>query len=300
MTTRLARRTALSKKEWILTFAVAFLGSIVLLWLVGSLIAAPNGSRVAAPAAPGQVVRLATPDGVALEANYWPGARDDASAVLLLHGIDASRAAFDAHALWLTGLGYAVLAPDFRGHGESAARARTFGWREAEDAAAAFAFLKTRAPTARVAVIGISMGGAAALLGRDGPLPADAMVLQAVYPDLRTAITNRIAIRGGRVAAGVLEPMLSYQSWPRYGVAPHRIAPIAGLRRYEGPVLVIGGTRDRETPPGDTRALHAAAPGDKSLWLVEGLSHVDTCSLWTAEYRERVQRFLERTIGKPA
>lgn len=298
--TRRARGISFTTRGRVLTIAVAFFGSMLLLWLVGSLVAAPNGSRVAAPAAPGQVVQLATPDGVAIEANYWPTASDEAPAVLLLHGIDASRAAFDAHALWLNGLGYAVLAPDFRGHGGSAARARTFGWREAEDAAAAFAFLRTRAPGRKIAVIGISMGGAAALLGRNGPLPADALILQAVYPDLRTAITNRIAIRGGRIAAGVLEPLLSYQSWPRYGVAPNRIAPIAGMRRYAGPVLIIGGTGDGETPEADTRALHAAAAGDKSLWLVEGLSHVETCSLWTAEYREHVGRFLKRTIGKPA
>lgn len=273
------------------TVAVIAVGSLSLLWLVGSLIAAPNNSRVAAPAAPGKVVKLTTPDGLAIEASYWPGPSDAAPAVLLLHGIDASRAAFDAHAAWLHGLGYAVLAPDFRGHGGSAPRARTFGWREAEEAAAAFAFLRARNPARKIGVIGISMGGAAAMLGRDGPLPADALVLQAVYPDLRTAIANRVA-RAGSASAYLFEPLLSFQSWPRYGVPPSRIAPILGLARYAGPVLIIGGTRDRDTTVADTRTLHAAARGPKSLWLVEGTNHVETCSLWTQEYRDHVGGFL--------
>lgn len=261
--------------------------------------AAPRGSRVPAPAPPGRVVHLTTQSGVAIEANYWPGKHDDVPAVLLLHGIGASRSMFDAHASWLNRLGYAVLAPDFRGHGQSAARARTFGWREAEDAGASLAFLRAARPKARVAVIGVSLGGAAALLGTAGPLLADAMVLQAVYPDLRTAITNRIAIRTGSVIAHMLEPMLSYQSWPRYGIAPAQISPIAGLRGYKGPVLVIGGDQDQQTTAPDTRAMHAAAPGEKALWLVEGLDHVETCGLWTPEYRKRVGDFLRQTIGSP-
>lgn len=287
------------RRNKVLTFAVLFLGGSLLLWLFGSLIAAPNGSRVPAPPTPGQVVRLTTGSGVELEANYWPGRRAGAPAVLLLHGLDASRSMFDEHAAWLHGLGYAVLAPDFRGHGQSARRARTFGWREAEDAGAAFAFLRAAAPGARIAVVGVSLGGAAALLGATGPLPADAMVLQAVYPDLRTAIANRVSSRVGGVASRFLEPLLSFQTWPRYGVAPARISPIAGLRRYPGPVLVIGGTRDRDTTQAETRALHAAARGDKTLWIVEGTNHVETCGLWTPEYRTRVGGFLRDTIGVP-
>lgn len=269
-----------------------------LLWLAGSLVAAPRGRPMPSPAAPGRVVRFPAADGVMVEANYWPGARADAPAVLLLHGIDGSRAMFDAHAAWLHDLGYAVLAPDFRGHGGSSARERTFGWREAAEAEAALAFV-TAAGARRVAAIGVSMGGAAALLGRGGPLGVDALVLQAVYPTLRAAIGSRITRYGGLTASAFVEPLLSAQSWPRYGVSPARIAPIEGLRRYAGPVLVIGGTDDWHTPEAETRALHATAPGDAALWIVDGANHEAVCGLWTAEYRERIARFLETGIGKP-
>lgn len=216
---------------------------------------------------------------------------------LLLHGIGASRAGLDEHAAWLTRMGYAVLAPDLRGHGGSAAVPRSFGWHEANDVAAAIAFLRKDAPARKIAVIGVSLGGAAALLAQDGPAPADALVLQAVYPDIRTAIANRIASRVGRLFATLAEPLLSYQSWPRYGVAPGRISPLNAIARYKGPVFVIGGTRDRETVTEDTRALFAAARGPKAMWLVGGADHAGTCSLWTPEYRERVGGFLRRAIG---
>jgi pimeloyl-ACP methyl ester carboxylesterase len=203
---------------------------------------------------------------------------------------------FDGHAKWLNQLGYAVLALDFRGHGGSGAADRTFGWREAEDAAAALVWIREDQPRRKVGVIGVSLGGAAALLGRKGPLPVNAMVLQGVYPDIRTAILNRLNRAGIPLVAAVSEPLLSYQSYLRYGVAPESIAPRDGLRRFQGSVLVIGGTRDRDTTPADTQVLFTAAPGPKSLWMVDA-NHVEVSKLESRPYRERVRRFFKDTLG---
>jgi len=192
-----------------------------------------------------------------------------------------------------------VLAIDFRGHGGSQAVPRSFGLYEARDAAAGLTFLRSHAPNRRVGLIGTSLGGAAALLGDDGPLPVQAIVLQAVYPDLRRAITNRIARIVGHPLAVVGEPLLSYQSWPRYGVPPNRMAPIDGLRRFRGPVLIIGGTADTNTTVADTRAFYKAAPGPKSLWLLDGVGHAASGSIFTDDYRRRVQALFASSLGPP-
>jgi alpha-beta hydrolase superfamily lysophospholipase len=236
---------------------------------------------------------------VRIAATYRPGAREGGPAVLLLHGVRASRAATATNAEWLSRLGYSTLTIDFRGHGGSELRARSFALEEARDARAAFDWLKRRQGGARVAVVGISLGGAAALIGEEGPLPADALVLQAVYPDLRSAIRNRIAARLGRAPAWLLEPLLSYQSWPRLGVPPSRLSPRDAIRRYEGPVLVVGGLADRSTPPDETRALHAAAPGPKALWLVPAGDHEAVSDLASDDYRARLAAFLAAAIGRP-
>lgn len=280
--------------------SVLLLVLLVGAWLAGSLLSWPHLSAVPAPAPPGQAVHLTASDGIPIAASYWPGARPDGPAVLLLHGINNTRDRLRAQAQWLNGLGYAVLAIDFRGHGESGAAPRTFGLHEARDAAAALAFLRREAPRRKVGLIGISLGGAAALLGDDGPLPVQAMVLHAVYPDLRTAIVNRIARFTGRPLAHLGEPLLSYQSWPRLGVLPSRIAPIDGLHRFHGPVLIVAGTADPDTTPADSRAMYAAAPGAKQLWLADGADHIATSILWTDAYRRRVRAFFARSLGEPA
>lgn len=281
--------------------ALAALALILLAgaWGAGTWLTWPHGAAVPAPPPPGRVVHFQASDGVAIAGSYWPGRRPDGPAVLLLHGINNNRDRMRAQSLWLHSLGYAVLAIDFRGHGESGAAPRSFGLLEARDAAAALAFLRDGAPRRRVGLIGISQGGAAALLGDGGPLPVQAMVLHAVYPDLRTAIVNRLARIGSRTVAGIFEPLLSYQSRPRYGVWPDRIAPIHGLARYRGPVLIIGGTADRDTEVADTLAMYRAAPGPKQLWLIAGANHVAVSILWSAAYRARVAAFFAATLGPP-
>jgi fermentation-respiration switch protein FrsA (DUF1100 family) len=146
-------------------------------------------------------------------------------------------------------------------------------------------------------VIGVSLGGAAALLGEGGPIPADAMILQAVYPDIRHAIRNRIAASSAAGPAFLLEPLLSLQSKPRFGIWPSRLSPLAALSDYRGPVLVIGGGSDLSTPPAETRAMFAAARGPKSLWIAPRADHKAVSSLRDADYRHRLLAFLRAHIG---
>ena len=234
-----------------------------------------------------------------LAATYRPGATDQTPAILFLHGVGASRAAVAGNARWFGEHGYATLAIDFRGHGQSTITPRSFGWSEAADAHHAFIWLKRQQHDAPIAVIGISMGGAASLIGTAGPLPADALVLQAVYPDIRHAIRDRIASRLGIVVASLGEPLLSYQSVIRMGVWPSALSPVAALREVTRPVLVIGGAEDRYTPPLETRTMYDAAIARKALWIVPGADHAATSDLSSNAYRARVLRFLTSTIGRP-
>jgi dipeptidyl aminopeptidase/acylaminoacyl peptidase len=275
------------------------IGGLAISWLVGSVLVRSVNANVSPAPPPAQNLTILTADGLTLAATYWAGHKFDSPAVLLLHGNGASRMQTGDNAAWLAAKGYAALAIDFRGNGASAPSTHSFGWEESRDARAAFEWLVRKQHGARVGVIGISMGGAAALLGDDGPLPADALVLQAVYSDFRHTIRNRMASMISRVPAIVLEPLLSYQSRLRFGVWPSRLSPIEVLPRYRGPVLVIGGASDPFTPPDETRRIYQAVHGIHMLWLVPGESHEGLSDLRSEEYRERVLSFFEQTIGAP-
>lgn len=281
-------------------FGISLLvAGLVAAWIAGGWMMKGRSTSVAPAHPPARDFRIVTNDHVSLAATFRPGSALPGPAVLLLHGVDASRESVADTASRLAELGYATLTIDFRGHGQSDLRPRTFGWHEARDAHAAFAWLKHRQRGGKVAVIGVSMGGAASLLGPDGPLPVDALILQAVYPDLRHAIHDRIAARLGKIAATLLEPLLSFQTLPRIGILPAAISPRRSLAAVSVPVMVIGGREDRSTPPDETMVMYDAVSGRRLLWMVPHGDHAAICALNTPEYVRHVVDFLSMTIGKP-
>jgi len=215
--------------------------------------------------------------------------------VVVLHGVRANRLEVADRVRLFHEAGYAVVAVDQQAHGESTGDHITFGHRERLDAQAAVAYARTQYPLQPVAVVGISLGGAAAALA--GPdLGADAVVLEAVYADLASATRNRLRIRGGGAAAS-LTPVLLLQLPLRTGIHVSDLRPVDRIGSLGVPVLVVAGTEDRHTTPADTRRLFAAAAEPKALWWVEGAAHVDFLRADSAGYRTHVLGFLRRSLG---
>src|SRR5581483_9679522 len=97
-------------------------------------------------------------DGVRLSGWYVPGRTG--GAVVLLHGSHGTRADTTAQLRLLHRAGFAVLAFDARGHGESGGATNALGWRGDRDVAGAVRFLRGRRgiDPARIGALGLSMG----------------------------------------------------------------------------------------------------------------------------------------------
>jgi uncharacterized protein len=223
--------------------------------------------------------------------------RPGAGAVLLLHGVGDNRESMLGRAEFLHADGFTVLAPDFQGHGESPGEHITFGARESLDAEAAMNYLHEVAPAERVGVIGVSMGGAATLLG-PGPLAANAFVLESVYPTIRQALSDRLATWFGPLSAvGRLftSPLINILG-AEVGVSESELRPISRIGRIRAPLLLISGTSDPYTPIVEAESLFARAPGRKSFWAVDGAKHEDLYKYAPEEYERRVGSFLARCL----
>jgi fermentation-respiration switch protein FrsA (DUF1100 family) len=223
--------------------------------------------------------------------------RRGAGAVILLHGVGASRLDMAGRARFLAEAGYSVLLVDFRGHGESSAARSTWGALESGDVRAAVAFLRAAAPSERIGVIGISMGGAAALLG-PAPLPVEALVLESVYPTVADAVRGRLRAWLGPIGEA-LAPRVVGWLLPREGVTAEDLRPIDRMHEQTAPVFVLAGTADRYTTVREARELFARAREPKALWEVVGAAHVDLHAFARAEYERRVGAFLARHLRGP-
>lgn len=264
-------------------------------WAVGSLLVAP-AHRVLPPPQPGVEV-LAIPSASG-DLAAWVQPVDSArGVVVLMHGVRADRSSQIGRMRLFHEAGYVTVAFDFQAHGESPGEAITFGWREREDAIAAVHFARGRFPGLPVAVVGQSMGGAAAILA--GPrLGADALVVEAVYGSVERATRNRLRMRLGPLGEHVA-PLLVLQFRPRLGLSAAALRPVEAVAEVDTPILVLGGSEDRHTWPTETRALYAAAPEPKALWVIDGAAHQDFLAFAPEAYRKRVLAFLDRHLARP-
>ena len=277
----------MSRRREIIALAIA-VGVIASLCAVGWALAKPVNHPVAMPAADGftPVVAKGT-HGSLLRV---PGAE---RCVLLMHGIRGDRRTMAARARFLHEASITSLTIDLQAHGETPGEMITFGYRESLDARNGVEFLRAQGCRTVVA-IGQSLGGAAALLG-DGPVAADGIVLESVYPTIEDAVSNRLAMRLGSLGR-IAAPALYLQIPMRTGIGRDDLRPVDAMRKLHVPVLVAGGTKDMQTPPEETRRMFDAAPGNKALWLVDGAAHEDLYAFDPVQYKARLMAFIDQRL----
>ncbi|WP_342118125.1 alpha/beta hydrolase [Pseudoduganella sp. OTU4001] len=272
-----------------IAFAICALLALAAVWRAGSQLSQPVNHPVRMPGNGFENVQIERTRGSLLRV---AGA---VHCALLMHGIRADRSVMAARAAMLRELGLTSLSIDLQAHGETPGDMITFGYREAQDARNGVAYLRGQG-CSKVLVIGQSLGGAAALLG-DGPLAADAFVLESVFPAIEDAVANRLAMRFG-LAGRLAAPLLYLQVPLRAGVGLDELRPLQVVRKLQVPVLVAGGMRDEQTPPAETRRMFDAAAGRKELWLVEGAAHQDLYAYDPVQYKARLAAFIDVMLVK--
>jgi fermentation-respiration switch protein FrsA (DUF1100 family) len=306
----LSNRRHASARRWIVAGAVAVACLAALAIAVVGMeleLTAPAFARIDPP--PPDIRDDLHPESVTIPsasgaklAGWFVSGRPGGGAVVLMHGIKANRLSMVRRARLLHENGFSVLLFDFQAHGESGGSRITVGHLEALDARAAVEFARRRLPDERIGAIAASLGGAAALLG-PSPLPVDALVLEAVYPDIETALANRLRLILGpglaRFTVPALVPVFELFAPAVIGVWPSQLRPIDHIAEVTTPVFVIAGANDRRTTLAETRELFAHAREPKYLWVVEGADHVDLEAFAPDEYRRQVLPFLDRLRRSP-
>lgn len=279
--------------------AVVFAAVMLVLvgsWLAGGLLCAPTHRQsdpLPADLA-AETVHIESGSGARLTGWFIPAAESNAPVIIVMHGVRGCRGDMSERAKLFHREGYATLLFDFQSHGQSTGKQITFGYLESKDAQAAVQFVRNRQPNAKVGALGVSLGGAAALLA-DPPLKVDAMVLESVYPDIVQATEDRIVMRLGRVGK-IFTPLLTCQLRLRLGIGIEQLRPIDAATKVTAPKFFIAGTRDQQTPLPEAMALFAAAAQPKEFWAVEGARHENLHTFAKKEYEERVLAFFAKTL----
>jgi uncharacterized protein len=205
---------------------------------------------------------------VRLHALWQPQERADAPVLLYLHGARYDVRGSAHRARRMHALGFAVLAVDYRGFGQSS-KALPSESLAVEDALAAWAWLARQHPQAQRYVFGHSLGGAIAV-----------------------HLASQVADCAGLIVEGSFTSMPDLVGSFRWGWLPvgplitQRFDAASRIGQVRSPVLVVHGSDDTLIDPALGRALYAKAREPKRFELVEGGSHHSTNALGQAQYQQ--------------
>lgn len=244
---------------------------------------------------PTDEVTFQAADGVRLVA-WLARAAAAGPAVVVLHGHGGNRHTSLAYASFLYP-DFTLLLPDLRGHGESEGRHTSVGYLERQDVIGGAAFLREQG-YGPIGVLGVSMGGATAILAAaESPL-IEVVVADSSFAALRNAVRESARMRG---YPGLLLRPWAYLScrtaaWRlRY---PMRLGdPLSVVASVAPrPLLLIHGEQDSLILAENARSLYAAAGEPKELWMLPGVEHARAIEENGDAYRERVLEFFRRWL----
>ena len=209
--------------------------------------------------------------GVTLEA--W-GVRqaNPRGVVVLFHGYADRKSSVLTEAKAFRSEGWAPVLVDLRGSGGSSGDVTSLGFFEARDVAAAVEFVRRRFPHTPIVVWGTSMGAAASLraVGELGTR-ADALLLEAPFATLRSAVVNRF--HSLRLPAFGVAELLVFWGGARQGFNGFRHNPVEYAAHVHQPTLLMLGSRDERVLMPEGRAIFEALAGEKQFEAFDGLGH---------------------------
>jgi fermentation-respiration switch protein FrsA (DUF1100 family) len=237
-------------------------------------------------------------DGVPLSA-WWFHQPDARASVIVVHGHGANKAS----SLWVGAElfpRFNVLLLDLRGHGQSGGERTSVGFLERLDILAAVRWLDMQLGEQPVGVLGISMGGATAILAAAESQRIAAVVADSPFARLRSPVHAAICQRGyPRAAAPVLAwSVCTIASWrvrARRALDPIDVVDKIAPR----PLLIIHGAADGLIPVDNAHALYQRAREPKELWVVPGVEHARVPEADPRAYSERLATFFERWLLQP-
>lgn len=235
-----------------------------------------------------------------LDANYIPDGKSTKTAVLL-HGYMNNKNTMAAYAALFHKLGYNVLMPDARAHGESEGKYIGYGWIEKADVKKWLnKVVQKNGEDSKIVLFGVSMGGATTMMtsGEKLPKQVKAFVEDCGYSNVKDEIEHeaKALYNMPTVPRFPLVEILSGINRIRVGYFLADGSSVNQLRKNKRPILFIHGAKDTFVPTRMVYANYKADHSPKELWIVPGAKHAKSYATHPQAYEQHVQKFLNKYV----
>lgn len=236
-------------------------------------------------------------DGLMLH-GFWISAENAKGTVIFAHGYRSTVLVDFGKAMMLYhDLGYNVLLPQQRSHGESQGRLITFGVKESGDMLKWLEFHNSEFGMHRIVLSGMSMGASTMMYLADQTMPAN----------VKGIIVDCGFSSPAEIISVVFKRAMHISASPVIWIADICARIFGGFSLYEKdsrktlgknklPIIMIHGKADEFVPCYMTQQGYECCSGKKQLLLVEGAGHGLSFLYAPQEYIQMVQQFLKDYI----
>lgn len=236
-----------------------------------------------------------------LVAAYLPAAQPTTKSVIILHGFMQNKESMGAYAALFHQLGYNVLLPDARAHGQSQGHYIGYGWPERYDVRKwAKRLIRDRGPKSQIVIFGVSMGGATTMMTSGLQLPAQvkALVADCGYSSLQAELDYQAGhlYHLPMLVRIPVEGALSVINRVANGFFTQSASSTRALHHNHRPLLLIHGAADDFVPTKMVWQNYRATQGPKQIWVVPHAGHAKAYATSPAAYRAHLQAFLAHYV----
>lgn len=236
-----------------------------------------------------------------LDAYYIPAAHSTNKSVLICHGFMNNKDTMGPYAAMFHRMGYNVLVPDARAHGQSQGKYIGYGWPERYDERKwIYRLIAKNGQNSQIVMFGVSMGGATTMMTSGIKLPhqVKAMIEDCGYTSLSAELDHEAhnMYHMPEIVAKPAEVSLSIINRIANGFYTSEASSVKSLHHNHRPMLFIHGGKDTFVPTKMVYANYRASRGPKQLWVVKKAGHAKSYQTVPKQYQRKIQRFLNRYV----
>lgn len=215
--------------------------------------------------------------------------------VVISHGYKGNPETMANYAKMFYDMGYNVLLPDDRAHGDSAGDYINFGWLDRLDYLSWInKLISVKGEDEKILLFGVSMGGATMemLSGENLPTQVKAIIADCGYSSIKEELTYLLK-KQYHLPEYPIEPMVSTINRQRLGYYLGDVSSKAQLAKNRRPILFIHGGKDTYVPVTMAYQNYRATKAPKQLWIVKNATHAESFWYNPKAYQQRVASFLK-------
>ncbi|MCT3048686.1 alpha/beta hydrolase [Leuconostoc mesenteroides] len=238
-----------------------------------------------------------TSDNLKLIAWYVPAEKKTGKTAILAHGWHNNKTTMAIYGELFHELGYNVLIPDNRAHGDSQGEMIGYGWLDRRDYIGWLnQILENNGQKSDIVMYGMSMG-AATVLSTSGENDLPNQVKAIIADSSYTSVIEEIKHEAGDMYGLPWFPLVNVVSGiskVRAGYSYEEASPLRQVEKNTRPTFFIQGGADTFVPTKMVYPLYNASRGPKQLWITKGSKHVQSFHDYPVAYRSKIKAFLEK------